>query len=478
MVYVNTAGVSMQPRIHEGDLVVARRATRYQPGDVVAYEMACGWLALHRIVAISPDGHYTFKGDNNSWLDPDHPTADAIKGKEWIHIPGGGIWMKRIANPVNLGALVFLLLVMSSTAEAKNGRRVHRRRRMPEESGGKSVLKPWWLTLAPATRTLISACAAVATVGLLMTLFTFTRPTTVSAATAAAAASNRSIEFSYSAAVRPSAAYQNSEVTSPTPIFRTQTNTVKVNYAYSGPPGTISTIARLSASSGWTWDLALAEPETFDEDAYAGAVTLDLNEISRLAVQGGKATGIPADSVTISVTPTIQSDEGSWQPKLDLNLSAQTMTLAGDEASLKVTESSDGAATTVTQVPGKVFGLPVLLARLASVLLLIVGLAGLAYGLLAGKHGPSKTEAEMIQMQYGSLIVPVSQPPTIKGMVIDVPDIDSLARMAQRYVLLILMAHVNGMDVFIVQDEDVAYRYVSKPSGPQADPNATVGLLH
>lgn len=84
----------------------------------------------------------------------------------------------------------------------------------------------------------------------------------------------------------------------------------------------------------------------------------------------------------------------------------------------------------------------------------------------------------MIQMQYGSLIVPVSQPPTIKGMVIDVPDIDSLARMAQRYVLLILMAHVNGMDVFIVQDEDVAYRYVSKPSIPQTDPNAAVGLFN
>ncbi|MEI2785346.1 MAG: DUF5305 family protein [Candidatus Nanopelagicales bacterium] len=163
---------------------------------------------------------------------------------------------------------------------------------------------------------------------------------------------------------------------------------------------------------------------------------------------------------------------------MDLNLSAQTMTLAGDEASLKVTEGTEGAATTVTQIPGKVFGVPVVLARLASVLLLIAGLAGLAYALLAGKHGPSKTEAEMIQMQYGSLIVPVSQPPTIKGMVIDVPDIDSLARMAQRYVLLILMAHVNGMDVFIVQDEDVAYRYVSKPSIPQTDPNAAVGLFN
>jgi hypothetical protein len=49
-------------------------------------------------------------------------------------------------------------------------------------------------------------------------------------------------------------------------------------------------------------------------------------------------------------------------------------------------------------------------------------------------------------------------------------------------VLLILMAHVNGMDVFIVQDEEVAYRYVSRPPAPPQqqphDPNAGVGLFN
>jgi hypothetical protein len=351
---------------------------------------------------------------------------------------------------------------------------------MPDESGGKAVFKPWWSTLAPQTRTLLAASAGVAAFGLLLTLFTFTRPTTVAASTASGQVT-RAIEFSYSAEVTPSAAYQNSEVTSPTPIFRTQTNTVKVNYAYTGQPGTISTIARLKAGSGWTWDLALAEPETFDDETYAGAVTLDLNEISRLAERGGKATGIPSDSVTISVIPTVQTDTGSWQPKLDLNLSSQTLTLAGDQESLKVTDATEGTTTT-TQVPGKVFGFPVLLARLASALLLIAGLAGLAYALLAGKRTPHQSEADLIQMQYGSMIVPVSEPPHIKGMVIDVPDIDSLAKLAQRYVLLILMAHVNGMDVFIVQDEEVAYRYVSRPPAPPQqqpyDPNAGVGLFN
>ena len=72
----------------------------------------------------------------------------------------------------------------------------------------------------------------------------------------------------------------------------------------------------------------------------------------------------------------------------------------------------------------------------------------------------------MIRLRYGSMIVPVSEPPRFTGKVVDVPDIDSLARLARRYVLLILMTRVNGLDIFVVQDEDVAYRYVSVTPPP------------
>jgi signal peptidase I len=481
--YLVTRGISMEPGIVAGDLVIVRQADRYVVGDAVAYYSdQLRVVAFHRIVTISQEGRYSFKGDNNSWIDPDHPTAGAIFGKEWIHIPRGGIWLNRIANPVNLAALVFLLLIASSAAEAKNGRRSHRRRRMPDESSGKAVFAPWWTTLAPATRTLFTASAAAATIGLLLTLFTFTRPTTVSATTTSGGSgSGATVIFSYSAEVTPSAAYQNSQVKSPTPIFRSQLNDVKVNYAYQGQPGTISTIARLSTGSGWTWDLALAEPQTFDANDFAGAVTLDFDEIDRIVARGAKATGIPTDSVTIAVIPTIQTDQGTWAPKLDLNLGPQTMTLAGDEASLTVKqEAATDSTTTTSLVPNKIFGIPVLLARLGSALLLIGGLIGLGIAYLNSRRQPPIRESEMIRLQYGSLIVPVSEPPTIKGMVIDVPDIDSLAKLAQRYVLLILMAHVNGMDVFIVQDEDVAYRYVSRPAAPPqpyVDPGAGVGLF-
>ena len=88
--YVVTSGVSMEPRFHTGDLALVRPAGQYKVGDIVAY---CSTLlrtvVLHRIHAI--DGNtYVFKGDNNDFLDPVHPTRAELLGKLWLHIPGGG----------------------------------------------------------------------------------------------------------------------------------------------------------------------------------------------------------------------------------------------------------------------------------------------------------------------------------------------------------------------------------------------------
>jgi signal peptidase I len=61
--YVITHGISMEPLIHTGDLVLVRPADHYRVGQVVAYHSTVlHTVALHRIIAIS-DGHYTFKGD-------------------------------------------------------------------------------------------------------------------------------------------------------------------------------------------------------------------------------------------------------------------------------------------------------------------------------------------------------------------------------------------------------------------------------
>ena len=136
--FVSTFGVSMLPRVQAGDLIVARRSPSYRVGEVGVYTSdELNVVVAHRIIDVTPDGRYVFKGDNNSWLDPDPPTVEAIKGKEWIHIPQGGIWLKRLASPAVVGGIAFFILWWSTSVSA-----VHRPRRRRRQTMGVAPHKP------------------------------------------------------------------------------------------------------------------------------------------------------------------------------------------------------------------------------------------------------------------------------------------------------------------------------------------------
>src|SRR4051794_37618434 len=82
--YVITEGVSMQPRFHTGALAVVHAAADYRVGDIVAYHShELHTIVLHRIVGRDGD-RYVFKGDNNSFRDPEHPTRSQLVGKLWL----------------------------------------------------------------------------------------------------------------------------------------------------------------------------------------------------------------------------------------------------------------------------------------------------------------------------------------------------------------------------------------------------------
>src|SRR3954453_15479679 len=88
--YVSTHGVSMEPRFHTGDLGILRSAGSYEVGDVVAYHSdALDTVVMHRIVAMDGDRFVT-QGDNNDWLDADHPSQDEVLGTLFLRIPHGG----------------------------------------------------------------------------------------------------------------------------------------------------------------------------------------------------------------------------------------------------------------------------------------------------------------------------------------------------------------------------------------------------
>jgi signal peptidase I len=120
-------GTSMLPQLRRGDLVVVRRSSTYRVGDVVAYRSELlHRVVLHRIVAIE-DGRYTFKGDNNTWLDPERSGARAIIGKRWTELPQAGRITGVLRNPLVAAALAFALALAwglggSRTAKGPEGR--------------------------------------------------------------------------------------------------------------------------------------------------------------------------------------------------------------------------------------------------------------------------------------------------------------------------------------------------------------------
>ena len=109
--FVTVDGTSMLPSLQRDDLVALRRSRAYQVGDVVAYRsVLLNRVVLHRIVRIE-HGQYTFKGDNNTFLDPEHPTEAQLVGRLSVSIPAAGRIVPLMHVPWIVGALAALLVL-------------------------------------------------------------------------------------------------------------------------------------------------------------------------------------------------------------------------------------------------------------------------------------------------------------------------------------------------------------------------------
>jgi hypothetical protein len=290
------------------------------------------------------------------------------------------------------------------------------------------------------------------------------------------------VEFSYTADVPRSPAYDDTTVRSPDPVFRALADTVDVEYSYRGEPGTVGVSAELATANGWHSTLRLSEPTTFTADHYAGRVSLDLPALQRRAEQAAAVIGVPADQVTVTVLPRFVTDSGAvFVPELPLSLSAIQLAPANPSS---LTVKDPGSLTTSTTAR-RTLGLlgheiAVTTARTASVVLL--ALAALIAALVTGlaRLGAPANEGEAIRRRHANLLVRVEPMPTPSGRpVIDVSEFTTLVKLAERYGLLVLHWSRSNVETFVVQDESTTYRYraAADPEAgtraqPQEDPAA------
>ncbi|MCW2804417.1 MAG: hypothetical protein JWN06_2634 [Propionibacteriaceae bacterium] len=455
--FVTTHGVSMNPTYYQGDLVLVAKADSYQVGDIAAYRLKSRVVVLHRIID-GDDSGFVFKGDNNQSIDIAQPTSDQLVGKAVLLIPQGGAWLQALTNPVARFVIAVGLVIIFTSGVKKRPRR---RRAPVDELAARS--SGWFggvRALPLLLRGAAAASAAAGILGLATGVLAWNPATAKPAVTAVKDPSQ--MTFAYSAAVGRTPAYDATEARSPDPVFRRAADTVDVHLSYLGDPGRITVDAELSTSDGWHSTMPLAKPVSVAGETYQGTVRLDLGAIEARAKAAAAVTGAPPGQVNIAVRPRVESDDsGVFQPELRLKLTPLQLSLAGGPNDLLVTETPANAdvlgGPKTVEVLG--LGIPAVTARIVSAALLLGALLG-GLSIVYVARRSTVDEPTLIRRRYASLLAPVHPTPS-DGLIIDVADFATLAKLAERAAQLVLHWTRGDTATFIVPDQGITYRYVT-----------------
>src|SRR5918992_2616401 len=155
--YVLVSGVSMEPTLRNGDLVVAHRRDSYRIGDVVVYrvpkgETGAGSLIIHRIVGGSAAKGWVVQGDNKDVPDLWRPRNTDVAGVMWASVPGAGTVLARGMSPFGLASISTLLAAflglpaaVMTAVDSRSRRRLGSRERMaalPSVQTGRALPSP------------------------------------------------------------------------------------------------------------------------------------------------------------------------------------------------------------------------------------------------------------------------------------------------------------------------------------------------
>jgi signal peptidase I len=479
--YVVTDGISMEPHFHAGDLVLVRSQSSYRVGEIVAYHSELlHRVVLHRIIGRA-GSRYVFKGDNNNFVDFEHPASGQLIGALWLHVPGVGARMQSLRSPALVGGLLALsILLFAGAAFTHQRRRRHARRRGGGEPAAgiapRHSAEPMLGVLAIGLVALLPFVA--------LALLAFTRPAT--ALTPTSIPYRQSGRLTYSANATPGPAYPGDRVVTGEPLFTHVLRAVELRFDYRfrtaaqhALAGTAWLDATVTSSSGWQTTIPLAPARAFHGDHVSVRAALQLTSLLAL-VRRVESTTAVGGSYTLTLVPHVRAAGSVDSMPLGTTFAPQihfSMNPLELQPALPSTASGAGATTTASpfapssagSLSGrreqpqflslKLIRLPVATARVLALaaIALIVGAIAAA---LAFARTRRRDETAAIRARYGRMIVSVErvwQPPGVA--VIDVSDMDALARIAEHYERSILYEAGAGGDAFWVTDESGQFRY-------------------
>ncbi len=499
--YVVTHGISMEPRFHTGDLAIVRSQPSYHVGEIVAYHnKMLHVVALHRIIGREGE-RYIFKGDNNNFIDPEHPRASQLIGALWIHLPGAGATLQSFSSPARAGLLIALgMLLLTGGVFARR-----RRRRMRDRRGGVATPRaprtlPWTLSQSPP-----APAVAIVAIGILallpflvLALLAFTRAPSTRRTVKIPYTQNGTM--SYSAETLRSSVYPDGVATTGEPLFTHLVNDVNLRFDYTfatdakhALSGRGSFLLLMVASDGWHRTLQLGSPTYFRGDHAIIRSTLDLGALLELTHSIEASTHVDS-AYTFTLMPIVTASgtvesvplRATFSPAIQFSFDSGEVSLEGGEslassrnklltgasasAGGPLKPSASGSATGSQPEPNTLplgpWHMSVSTARTLALSAIGVILAALLAALalirpiLALMAPQRRDEAASILARYGGLIIPVAHITPLRGVpVIDVADMDALARIAEHYDRSILHETTAAGSAFWVADESGQFRY-------------------
>ncbi len=487
--YVITSGSSMEPTFHANDLVLTRVQDTYEVGDIVLYRSSTlDRNVLHRIVAL--DGQrFVLQGDNNDYLDPEHPTAGQIRGQVWFFVPGAGRVVGWLRQPLVLAAIAFFVLFGLLAGGREASRRRAPRAASDPEPVRISAARPEATLAVP--RTVLAGAGGAFVLFALLAVVAFGRPAqrTVEIADAWRHAGT----FSYEAAVPRSAVYPDGAVATGDTVFTNLVSKLRVAFAYTYSAeeaydvhGGVALDAVVSDGQGWSRSIPIRSAQPFEGSTASIEGALDLRAIRSAVDRMKELTGSTTTVFTVSVAPTVQLagyagtaliDE-TYRPALDFQLDSISMRPAAgtDDAAptFDVEEAGSATARAARTIGLGTVTLSVAGARSLALLGLLVSLLAAGASAAVLLRRAASDEAGRIQARYGSRIVAAEVEIPDGRWITDVRTIDELARIAEHYDRVILRNTRFG-DEYVVDDGVAVYRYTAGGAQPVARSTLPVG---
>jgi signal peptidase I len=473
--YVQVYGVSMQPHFHAGDLVVVRAAGSYHVGEIVAYrnEQLGGHVVLHRIIGYA-NGRYTFKGDNNDFVDSYHPVRGDLVGRLWLHVPGAGrylVWL-RGRNLLFVGGAALLLALLG--AGLRSERRPNLRR--PETK--------------PAFGPVATTAALLALVFAALAALSWTRPLTT--LSTRSGLYTQSGTFGYDAVVPGGAGvYGTTKVTTGEPLFMQLVHSARFHFDYGFHStavhrvrGTVALDAVVSATNGWKHRIQIAAPQPFSGDHATASGVLAFQPLLALLHRVDTLSNVIGGTYTLTLVPRVQLDgavagttlgEG-FAPTVAFMLDPHQLQLqpagaTGPSAAASLTQTTSGSGTveTANDVRFSKLSVPVEPVRELSLIGGAAALLVLLGSLLLARRAQPGDEHEEIRRTYGDVIVDVAELPgnALSGAV-QTSSFDGIARVAEQRGHVILHLERGGMHTYLVEDGVVRYAYSTAAAAPEA----------